>query len=328
MQLPRVLLVIGKGGVGRSTLCAALGEVFAARGERTLLLETADAEVFGGWYGGGPVGYKGRDLKGDDLLHAISLSPGEAIREYLMRQVRFRLLYRMVFGNRPMRSFLDAVLGLSDLITMGKVADLERETRSDPAGGTATLAWDRIIVDMPATGHGMSMLGAPWAMAELTRVGPLHRNAVWVQELLDDPQRSALIVAGWAEDLPVTEAVESINKMGKEGLPRPRITVLAGLPEPALDADLRPSLEVLSKLDEERMPAGLRDAVQAMGGRLELLDRCQSFVKRLADAAPDADSWQLPRTGPELSPIERVDKLAGLLGQFLATGDADSESEQ
>jgi anion-transporting ArsA/GET3 family ATPase len=311
-ELPRVLFVIGKGGVGRSTVSAALAELCMAAGERTLLVEASGAEIFGPWYGDGEVGYEGRALDGSGQLHAMSLSPRLALREYLLRQVRFRLLYRLVFDNRPMRSFLDAVLGLGDLISVGKVADLERATRVLPEDGATALAWDRIIVDMPATGHGLSMLNSPRAMAEITRTGPLHRNAEWVQELLDDPRRSAIVLVTWAEELPVTEAVESMERMGEDGLPAPRIVLLSGLPEAPLAPNLRSALDRLATGAEDD---GFADAARAYQHRLAAAAQGHRFAERLRDACPSAAFWTLPLLARGVTPLQRVRAVAELIGE-------------
>ena len=305
--LPRVTLVIGKGGVGRTTVSAALGRSFAQRGERTLLCEVGGDEVVSSWYGLEPSGYLGQELFPG--LFVMALKPQDALAEYLMRQVRLKLIYRMLFGNRPMRAFLDAVLGLSDLITLGKVADLERSTRPRAVDGQAELAWDRIIVDMPATGHALSMLRAPASMADLAIAGPLHANALWVRDLIEDPSRCALVLATWAEELPVTEAIETVQQLQADGGPVPHTIVLSGVTDPSVSTEFQPFLD---KLVAEGS-AGLAQAARALTRDVQRASRVETLHQLLVSAAPQANLFEVPLLDQLPDPDARIDAVSDIL---------------
>lgn len=196
----RVVLVTGKGGVGKTTVAVSIAVAAAERGKRVVLCETSGNTVVPGLFGKAPRGYELTELA--PRLYTMSITPEAAIEDYVVQVVRFKRLYHLVFRNQVMGPFIDAVPGLHDLIQLGKVWDLER-LRS---AGRPT--WDLIVVDAPATGHGLTMLHAPRAMMDLTVAGPFHQNAGLVAALVEDPARTSLVLVALPEDLPVNETLD------------------------------------------------------------------------------------------------------------------------
>ncbi len=209
----RVVVVVGKGGVGKSVISGGLAVAASRRGKRTVVAEMNGAETMAALFDAEPVGYAGGELA--PLVHAMSIRPADAIEEYLLRMLRFRILYDVVFGNRFIGPFMNGVMGLSDLISMGKVMDLEwnRTDGSHSADGDAPHTWDLVVVDAPATGHGLSLLSSPQAMMDITRVGPLFNNARMIRDLLADRARASVLLVTLAEDMPVTETIELARKL-------------------------------------------------------------------------------------------------------------------
>ena len=204
---PRVVLVTGKGGVGKTTVALALALRYAERGLSTVLVETAGAEQIPEIFGVEGQGYTPTQVAPG--LWTLRLTPEEAIEDYVVQQVRFRRLYAMVFKNRVMGPFIDAVPGLHDAVQLGKIFDLHRES----AGGRPR--WDRIVVDAPATGHGLTMLGSARSLMDLTRAGPLHDGVKQVQDVIGDPQRTGVVLVSLPESLPVNETIELGARLGE-----------------------------------------------------------------------------------------------------------------
>lgn len=204
----RVVLVTGKGGVGKTTVSVALALAAAKLGKRVLLCETQGATRVPALFGRPGKGYEPVQVAPN--LWTLSITPADAIQEYVLLQLHFVRLYRMVFKNRVMGPFVDAVPGLHDLVQLGKVWFAEREEE----GGRPR--WDLIVVDAPATGHGLTMLGAPRAMMDLTRRGPFYENARQIAELVEDARRTALVLVTLAEEMPLRETEMLHERLGAQ----------------------------------------------------------------------------------------------------------------
>ena len=182
------MLVTGKGGVGKTTLAAALGLAAARRGKRVVLCEVAEQE---------------RLPRLVPELSTVSVDPEEAKQEWLRYQLKSRTLAGVLGGSRLFHYLTAAAPGLSELVTMGKVWDLAQiEPRT---GGPA---YDLAIVDAPATGHGLAMLRAPSTHANIARVGPVGRHAEKIDSFLRDPAQTGVLTVALPEEMPVNETVE------------------------------------------------------------------------------------------------------------------------
>jgi anion-transporting ArsA/GET3 family ATPase len=206
----RLILVLGKGGVGRSTVAAAIAGQCAAAGKKTLLYETNANDRFGNYFDKPPVGTEPMQLAPN--LWAVNATPASALAEYGLMILKFKSVYEMVFENRVTRAFLRAIPGLDDYALLGKAWYATQETkRGKPV-------WDTVIFDMPASGHSVSMLRVPWVIVDTVPEGPLTRDARTVKELLTDPARTAAILVTLAEEMPVNEAIELEAKLTALGI--------------------------------------------------------------------------------------------------------------
>jgi anion-transporting ArsA/GET3 family ATPase len=213
----RLILVVGKGGVGRSTAAAAIAGKCAALGRKTLLYETNANDRFGPYFGAPPVGEVASQLAPN--LWAINATPASALAEYGMMILRWRSVYEMVFENRVSKAFLRAIPGLDDYALLGKVwFHTTEEKRGRPV-------WDTVVFDMPASGHSVSMLRVPWVIVDTVPEGPLTRDARTIKALLCDPARTSAVLVTLAEEMPVNEAIELETKLTGLGIVPQQILV-------------------------------------------------------------------------------------------------------
>lgn len=191
----RLLFDTGKGGVGKSTVTAALALVAAARGKRVLVCEVNTHERISSLLGARPVGTEIRPVAPN--VEAVVVRPQEAMRQYAMMQLRYRAVYRAVFENRFVARLLRFIPSLPELVMLGKILHHVREER-----------WDLVLVDAPATGHGLTFLRVPQALLDTIPPGQMRSEAEWMQALLADPEATAINLVSLPEELPVNETIE------------------------------------------------------------------------------------------------------------------------
>jgi len=193
--------VTGKGGVGKTTVAAALGLIAARRGKRVVLCEVAEQKRLPGMLERLP--YEG--------LHHESVDPERAKEEWLRYQLKSRTLAGVLGGSGIFQYLTAAAPGLTELVTMGKVWDLaQMEPRT---GGPA---YDLAIVDAPATGHGLAMFRAPSTYANIARLGPVGRHAERIDSFLRDAAQTGVLTVALPEEMPVNETVEFERALQRE----------------------------------------------------------------------------------------------------------------
>lgn len=206
----RLILVVGKGGVGRSTVAAAIADRCARAGRKTLLYETNANDRFGSYFDKPTVGTEVSQLAQN--LWSVNATPASALEEYGLMILRWKSVYEMVFENRVTKAFLRAIPGLDDYALLGKAWFHTTEEKR------GSQVWDTIVFDMPASGHASSMLRVPWVIAETVPEGPLTRDARTIKELLTDGRRTATVLVTLAEEMPVNEAIELETKLTALGI--------------------------------------------------------------------------------------------------------------
>ncbi len=208
----RLLVLSGKGGVGKSVVGSALALSATRRGKRVLLVEidTPPVAEAARYLGAQPVGRRETEVMPG--LFTVNLSPDQVMEEYVRHTVRFDMLARKILDNPVYHRFLAAAPGLKELMVLGKIMTLE-EARD---GWSRRPRYDLVIVDAPATGHGLSFLKVPGAAAEAVPVGPVGTNARRLLSLLRDRSRTALAVVAVPEEMAVVEALEFIRSASSE----------------------------------------------------------------------------------------------------------------
>jgi anion-transporting ArsA/GET3 family ATPase len=204
----RLVVVTGKGGVGKTTVAAALGLLSARRGRRTVVCEVAQQERLAGLFGAHEVGHAELELAPG--LFAVSVQPERAMHEWLRHQLHSGALAGLLGHSRLFGYLTAAAPGVTELVTIGKVWDLAQDRRR--TGGSP---FDTVVVDAPATGHALALLRAPRTYANIARVGPIGRQAGQIDEFLRSDQTGVLCVA-LPEEMPVTETVELEQRMNED----------------------------------------------------------------------------------------------------------------
>jgi len=190
--------VTGKGGVGKSTVAAALGLVAAGRGLRTIVAEVARRDDVSRALGG--EGMHEEELA--PLLHHLSIDPEHAMELYLADQLPSALA-DLLASNRSFSYLAAATPGMRELLTVGKVWELAQDERRAPGAQR----YDLVVLDAPATGHGVAVLSAPRTFARTARVGRIARQGRTIDAMLSDRERTGVIVVAGPEEMPVNETL-------------------------------------------------------------------------------------------------------------------------
>jgi len=199
----RLLFVTGKGGVGKTTVAAALGLLASEQGKRTLVCEVEPKGDLSVAYECGPTPFRGRAVT--ERLTAMSMDTEASLREYL------RLIARVPVVGRigPVASAFDFVAtaapGIREILTVGKLCYEVRERH-----------YDLVVVDASATGQVIGQLAAPIGINELVRVGIVRNQTSWMLEILRDPAVTGAVIATTPEEMPVTEAVDLAGRLSAE----------------------------------------------------------------------------------------------------------------
>jgi anion-transporting ArsA/GET3 family ATPase len=299
----RLIVVTGKGGVGKTTVAVALGLAAARAGKRTIIAEVAQQERMSRAFRREGLGYSEAELAPN--FFGISIDPERALKEYLGQQVG-GTLGGVLFNNRIFEYFAAAAPGVRELATIGKAWDLAQpERRADP--------YDLVILDAPASGHGLAMLRSPRTFGDIARVGPIRRRADLIHDFLRDPARTGLVAVALAQEMPVNETLEFRVKLQEEmGMRTQAVVVNALLPE-RFSADDAERIEAVNgDHGSDEVAAALRAALseqrRARGQRSQL-----RRLKKDADAVvtlPYLFSPELERADFERLSEEIERKLA------------------
>ncbi len=254
--LDRKLLVItGKGGVGKTTIAAAVGLLAARAGRRTIVVEVGEERRLPGLFGVAAAG-PGVETRLQEHLSSISIDPDRALLEWL-QVLGGRVSGRVLASSGTFQYFTAAAPGAKELFAMVKIWQLTR------GGGRRTRAggYDLVVLDAPATGHALGMLNSPQTFGAIARVGPIAGHTRQVQELLESPSRTAYLAVALGTEMAVTEVLELQEGLRRQlGRDLAAVVVNALLPRRFTAAELR-RITSLS----ESATVGAEDRLSARG---------------------------------------------------------------
>ena len=282
----RLVFVTGKGGVGKTTVAAALGLAAASAGRRTIVCEVAQQERMSRVFRREGVGYSETRLETD--LYAISIDPERSMEEYLKSQVKPSALYPLLFENRLFQYFAAATPGMRELVTIGKVWELAQFERRNPEA----MPYDLVIVDAPSTGHGLGILRTPRTFRDVARVGPIRRQADKIDAFITDPDTTGFVAVALPEEMPVNETVEFESNLRDElGVELDLVVVNALYPERFTDDEA----ERIEQAAESNGSPGVEAALRAA-----LFEHHRARTQRAEVARLSAEIEHEPITLPYL----------------------------
>jgi anion-transporting ArsA/GET3 family ATPase len=275
----KLLFVTGKGGVGKSTVAAALALLAAEQGKKTLVCEFDAKGNLADFFETGPTSFQPREIQPD--LFAMSMDTEESLKEYLTLQLKLPRMARIGPLARIFEFVATAAPGVKEILTVGKVTweVLQRH-------------YDLVVVDASPTGHIVGQLEAPRAINDLVSVGMIRQQTEWLIEVLQDPEKTGIVIVCTPEEMPVNETIELSGRIEDETkVDLAAIVVNRVLPE----LFGRGEEEVFERLRE---PEPVQALVAAVGGPVEpVLDAAELAVtlrrtraghlERLREGLPD-----------------------------------------
>jgi anion-transporting ArsA/GET3 family ATPase len=305
----RLVFVVGKGGVGRSTLSAALGLLAARRGARTIVAEVSGrgelAQLF-------DVAVEQGEVEVAPRLWSIQIDTERALDEYLHEHLPLRMLADLVGATRLIGYLAAATPGLRELLNVGKLWELAQPERRVPD----VSPYDLVVVDAPASGHSLALLTAPRAFARTAQGGPIARQGGRIDEFLHDRTSTGVVAVARPEDAAVSELLELKERLLREAELALDLVVVNAVSDELLDeADASALRGALGRGGD--LPAAGRVAVErALTGDLEArLEREQ--IERLAAALPAVPIVELRRCYSGELALVALEALAEQLGAAL-----------
>jgi anion-transporting ArsA/GET3 family ATPase len=269
----RVMIVAGKGGVGKTTVTATLATAAADAGLSVLIVEVEGKSGLAACFGRPPLGYEETELA--PSVRGRTLTPDEALLDYLENHGLRRISKRLVRSG-ALEVVSTAVPGMKDILVLGKVKALELERSAD-----------LILIDAPAAGHAVSFLMSPRGLGDAVRVGPVSKQSTDVIEMLSDPARCQVMLVTVPEETPVNELVDTAFQLeDRIGVQLGPVVVNSCYPDPGKPASVDEVQRLADELGVFVSPRETTDLVAAAEFRRERYVLQQEQADRLAARLP------------------------------------------
>jgi len=320
----RLLIVTGKGGVGKTTICGALSLAAQRAGKRVLLVEVGTKENISALFGADPLGYDPKPLT--DGIDGMLLDPYLALQEYMVGQIKIKAVVRFVVENNVFRYLVGVAPGWRELITLGKIWVMEGLTRGKR--DTRPL-YDLVVVDAPATGHGISFLKVPKVVLDVLKFGPIKHYTKMVQGLLLDEKRTRLLIVSLPEEMPVNEALE-IYHASRDFLKIPLGPLLLNCMYPALGGPgLESTLKKLERGNGPKLPSNSKElinanALKAAARAYQERRRVQLESAQRLESEVDLNVVHIPYVFTNRFDLDTLKRISGFVGGPFDAGEEDS----
>lgn len=306
----KLLFVTGKGGVGKTSVASALGHLAAGRGKRTLVCEVDSKGDLAEFFGVGPLSFEPTEVRRD--LHAMAMDTEESLKEYLRLQLKMPMLAKVGPLARTFDFIANAAPGVKEILTVGKLTWEVRERH-----------YDLVVVDASATGHVVGQLASPVAINDLVKVGLVRNQTDWMIDILTDPAQTAVVVVTSPEEMPVSETLELVQRLGDEtDIEVASVVVNRVLPELFARSDevvfdrLREP-DAMAAL-EERVGAGIGGVMQGAELAVSLRRSRVRHLTRLREGLPgQLEVLNLPYLFTRSHGVRATAKIAEALGEEL-----------
>lgn len=297
----RFLFVVGKGGVGKTTVATGLALAASRRGKKVLLAMVNCKERASELLDTEPIGPEIVTI--GENLDAVNMTPDAALEEYGMMILKVRAVYNAVFKNKLVRAFLKGTPGLEAWSMLGKAFYHACPPKGEPD-------YDLVIVDAPATGHALDMLRVPFVIENVAPPGMLRRDAARAVDMFRDPERAGAVLVTLPEYMPASETIELADALSDE-LEIPVLQLVVNRVLKVLFAEKeRPAVEALPlELPADSDIRGLAIA----GKRRVLRETVQARAIRQVRGHIDAPCSELPHYEALENDRAAVDALSELL---------------
>ena len=300
MVSQRFIIVAGKGGVGRSTVSAAIALCYARKNYKTLLATSDLQEKQLSRIFGKKIGTKNTRLC--DNLDAVLLEPMEAMSEYTLMVLKFRFLRNLLLGPKAMRNFISNVPGMAEWALIGKATYhlIEQEK--------GAYRYDKVVLDAPPTGHGLSLIKIPLYISRVLNSGPLRATALERLQLLTDPATTAIFIVSIPEEMAVSEALDLYENVTQEiNIPVRGVLMNKTMPPLFSAADEENIRQLHEKTPHSK-------ALQAALFRIQRTSMQQKQLKRMGGHLP---VLELPEINKWRTSMDSIQVLSEILENYL-----------
>lgn len=246
-----LVLVTGKGGVGKSLCAAAIAHREAKKGRKVCLMELGAQSFYEALFQTRGIGYE--PIEAVPGIHISLLTPNECLKEYVLQYLKVPKLYDIFFQTRVIKAFLEAAPGISEISILGKI--------TSNLINVLPTEYDLFVVDCYSTGHALSLLRAPKGISKAVSMGPIFERAEQIHQAISDPSKTHYVIVTLPEEMPVNESLELHQQLKSEFNADPTIVCTKLLKPPV-------STERLKEMQESINDKGMRSFITFLQSKL------------------------------------------------------------